>query len=116
MKLNVQQRFERLNLYGLDQGLSYFVRLTDLKSTQHLRARLALVLRHPGGVSDPLHSELKQLFSISGLSVRNDNRHDTKRQIQQLIRRIMSDISGIIAKVLVPQAAQPHGELRLQGQ
>jgi hypothetical protein len=88
MKLNAQRRFERLNLYGLVQGLSYVVRLNDPKSTQHLRARLASVLRHPGGMSDPLHSELKQLFAISGLWVRNDNRHDTKRQIQQLIRRI----------------------------
>ena len=44
MKLNAQQRFERLNLYGLVQGLSYVVRLNDLKTAQYLRARLALVL------------------------------------------------------------------------
>jgi hypothetical protein len=65
MKLNAQQRFERLNLYGLVQGLSYVVRLNDLKTAQHLRARLALVLRHPGGLVKPLHAELKKLFAVS---------------------------------------------------
>jgi hypothetical protein len=83
------QRAVRLQLYGLVRSLSYVVRLNDLNTAQHLRARLAWVLRHPGGMSDPLHAELKQLFAISGLGVRNDNRHDTKRQIQQLIRRIL---------------------------
>ena len=38
----------------------------------------------------PLHAELKQLFAISGVWVRNvGDRHDTKRQILQIIRRIV---------------------------
>jgi len=90
MKSNAQQRFERLNLYGLVLGLSYVVRLDDLKTVQHLRARLAWVLRQPSGLAKPLHAELKQLFAISGVWVRNvGDRHDTKRQILQIIRRII---------------------------
>ena len=84
MKLNAHQRFERLNLYGLVQSLSYVVRLNDLKTAQHLRVRLALVLRHPSGLAKPLHAELTQLFAISGVWVRNvGDRHQTKRHIQQ---------------------------------
>jgi hypothetical protein len=62
----------------------------DLKTAQHFRARLALVLRHPKGLAKPLHAELTQLFAVSGVWVRNvRDRHDTKRQIRQLIRRIL---------------------------
>jgi len=90
MKSNAQQRFERLNPYGLVLGLSYVVRLNDLKTAQHLRARLARVLRQPSGRAKRLHAELKQLFAISGVWVRNvGDRHDTKRQILQIIRRII---------------------------
>jgi hypothetical protein len=89
MKLNAQQSLERPKLYGLVQSLSYVVRLNDIKTAQHLRVRLALALRHPGGLAKPLHTELKELFAISGVWVRDGNRHDTKRQIRQLIRRII---------------------------
>ena len=90
MKSKAQQNLERLNLYGLVQGLSYVVRLDDLKTAQHLRARLAWVLRQPSGRAKRLHAELKQLFAISGVWVRNvGDRHDTKRQILQIIRRII---------------------------
>jgi hypothetical protein len=79
MKSNAEQRFERLNPYGLVLGLSYVVRLNDLKTAQHLRVRLAWVLRQPSGLAKPLHAELKQLFAISGVWVRNvGDRHDTK--------------------------------------
>ena len=79
MKLNAHQRLERLNLYGLVQSLSYVVRV-----------RLALVLRQPKGLAKSLHAELTQLFAISGVWVRNvSDRHDTKRHIQELIRRIL---------------------------
>jgi hypothetical protein len=41
----------------------------------------------------PLHDDLKELFEISGLWVRNvGSRHDTKRQIQQLVRRIIHSL------------------------
>jgi hypothetical protein len=90
IKSNAEQNIERLNLYGLVQGMSYVVRLNDLKTTQHLRVRLALVLRHPAGLAKPLNAELKELFAISGVWVRNvGDRHDTKRQILQIIRRII---------------------------
>ena len=99
MKLNAQQRFERLNLYGLVQGLSYVVRLNDLKTAQHLRVRLAFVLRNSGGLAKPLHAEIKKLFVISGVWVRNvGDRHQTKRQILQIIRRIIPRLKGPIAR------------------
>ena len=99
MKLNAQQRFERLNLYGLVQGLSYVVRLNDLKTAQHLRARLALVLRHPGGPAKPLHAELKELFAVSGVWIRNvGDRHQTRRNIQATIRRIIPRLKRPLAR------------------
>jgi hypothetical protein len=89
-KLNAQQRAQRLHLYGLVQGLSYVVRLNDLKTAQHLRAKLAWVLRRPHNLAKPLHDDVKELFVISGLWVRNaGNRHDTKLQIRRFIRRIV---------------------------
>jgi hypothetical protein len=94
MKLKAPQNLERLNLYGLVQGLSYVIRLNNLKTAQHLRARLGWVLRHQGGLAKPLHAELKELFAISGLWVRNvGDRHDTKQQTQRLIRRIISRLN-----------------------
>jgi hypothetical protein len=46
--------------------------------------------RQPSGLAKPLHAELKQLFAISGVWVRNvGDRHDTTRQILQIIRRIV---------------------------
>ena len=90
MNSNVQQRSEGLNLYGLVQNLSYVVRLNDLKTAQHLRARLAWALRRPHNLVKPLHGDLKELFEISGLWLRNvGDRHDTKRQVQRTIRRIL---------------------------
>ena len=90
MKFNAHQRLVRLNPYGLVQSLSYVVRLNDLKTAQRLRVRLALVLRHPKGRAKSLHAELTQLFAISGVWVRNvGDRHQTKRLIQELIRRIL---------------------------
>jgi hypothetical protein len=89
--LNAQQRAQRLHLYGLVQSLSYVVRLNDLKTAQHLRARLIGVLSRPHNLAKPLHDDLKELFEISGLWVRNvGNRHDIKLQIQRLIRRIIT--------------------------
>ena len=88
--MNAQQLAQRLHLYGLVQSLSYVVRLNDLKTAQHLRAKLAWALRRPHNLAKPLHDELKELFEISGLWVRNvGNRHDIKLQIQRLIRRIV---------------------------
>ena len=88
-RLNVQQRAQQLQLYGLVQGLSYVVRLNDFKTAQHLRAKLAWVLRRPHNLTKPQHHDLKELFGISGLWVRDvGNRHDIELQIRRLIRRI----------------------------
>ena len=93
MKLNAQQRAVRLHLYGLVRSLSYVVRLNDLKTAQHLRVRLAWVLRRPHGLARPLHGDVKELFEISGLWVRNvGNRHDLSLQIRRLIRRIVERV------------------------
>jgi hypothetical protein len=89
MKLTAQQRAIRLQLYGLVQSLSYVVRLNDLKTAQHFRARLAWVLRRPHDLAKPLHGDLRELFEISGLWVRNvGERRDLKLQIRRLILRI----------------------------
>src|SRR5262245_48722580 len=95
MKLNAQQQDERLRLYGLVQSISYVVRLNDLKTAQHLRARLALALRRPVKLTKLLHDELEELLEISGVWVRNlGDRHDAKGKIQQLNRRIIPRLKG----------------------
>jgi hypothetical protein len=87
-RLNAQQRAQRLQLYGLVQSLSYVVRLSDFKTAQLLRAKLAWVLRRPHNLTKPQHSDVKELL-ISGLWVRNiGNRHDIGLQIRRLIGRI----------------------------
>ena len=99
MKLNAHQRLERLNLYGLVQSLSYVVRLNDLKTAQRLRVRLALVLRQPKGLAKSLRAELTQLFAISGVWVRNvGDRHQTRRNIQGIIRRIIPRLKRPLAR------------------
>ena len=90
MKSNAQRRSEGLNPYGLVQSLSYVIRLNDLKTAQHFRARLAWGLRRTPDLARPLRGDLKELFEISGLWVRNvGKRHALKLQIQRLIRRII---------------------------
>ena len=86
----MRQRAQRLHLFGLVQSLSYVVRLNDLKTTQHLRARLGGVLRRPHNLPKPLHDDLNDLWEISGLWVRNvGNRQEIKPQISRLISRIV---------------------------
>ena len=85
MKVSARQRAVRLQLYGLVRSLSYVVRLNDLKTAQHFRARLALVLRRPSDLAKP-DGDLTELFETIGLWVRNvGNRYDTKLQIRRLI-------------------------------
>jgi hypothetical protein len=93
LKSNAQQRFEGLHLYGLVQSLSYVVRLNDLKTAQHIRAKLACVLRRRFNLAKPLRGDLKELFEISGLWVRNvGKRHALRLQIRRLIRRIIQRV------------------------
>jgi hypothetical protein len=88
-RLNAQQRAQQLQVYGLVQGLSYVIRLSDFKTAQHLRAKLAWFLGHPHNLTKPQHHDLKELFTISGLWVRNvGDRHGIELQIRRLIRRI----------------------------
>jgi hypothetical protein len=85
-----QQQAQRLHLCGLVRSLSYVVRLNDLKTAQNLRARLAWVMRRPHDLSSPPRGDLRELFAISGLWVRNvGKRQDLKLQIRRLIRRIV---------------------------
>ena len=93
MNLSAEQRAQRLYLYGLLRSLSYVVCLNDIKTAQHFRARLAWALRGPNNLAKPLHGDLKELFEISGLWVRNvGKRHALKLQIQRLIRRIVQRV------------------------
>ena len=93
MKPSAEQRAGRLQLYGLVRSLSYVVRLSDIKTAQHFRAKLAWVLRGAHNLAMPLHGDLKELFEISGLWVRNvGERHALKLQIRRLIRRIVERI------------------------
>ena len=95
------------------QGLSYVVRLNDLKTAQHLRARLALVLRHPSGLAKPLHAELKELLEISGAWVRNvGNRHDTKQHIQRLIQYIIAPLKSPLAPGKLAAVRAPRVVMR----
>jgi hypothetical protein len=85
-KVGAKQRARRLHLYGLVQSLSAS---NDFKTAQHLRAKLAWVLRRPHNLTKPQHHDVKELFAISGLWVRNvGNRHDIELQIRRLIGRI----------------------------
>jgi hypothetical protein len=94
--LNAQQLARRLHLYGLVQGLGYVVRLNDFKTGQHLRAKLAWVLRRPHNLTKPQHHDVKELFEISGLWVRNvGDRHEIKLQIRRLISRIVPGLRAI---------------------
>ena len=77
-RLSAQQRAQRLHLYGLVQGLSYVVRLNDFKTAQHRRAKLDWVPRRPHTLTKSQYHDVKDLFEISGLWVRNvGNRHET---------------------------------------
>ncbi len=87
MPINVAQG---LHVYGLVQSLGYIVRLNDFKTAQHLRAKLDWVLRRPRTLTKLQHRDLKELFEVSGLWVRNvGNRHETQLQTRRLIGRIV---------------------------
>ena len=114
MKLNALQRAQRLHLYGLVQSLSYLVRLNDFKTAQNIRARLAWVLRKPSDLAKARRDELDDLFEATGQWVRNiGNRHETKLQIQELIRGIVRDLkSSDLATDNSLHATRPFRECR----
>jgi hypothetical protein len=85
MPRDLPKQFELLS--GRVKALRYAIRLDDFRLAQRRRMGLAAYLRHLEG---PLREDIVRLFEISGLWLRNvGDRHQTKRQIQQIIRRII---------------------------
>jgi hypothetical protein len=85
MPRDLPKRFELLS--SRVKALRYAVRLNDFRLAQRLRMGLAAYLRHLEG---PLHEDIVRLLEISGSWLRNvGDRHQTKRQIQQIIRSIL---------------------------
>jgi hypothetical protein len=84
MSNDLRNRFE---LSRRMKALRNAIRLDNFRLAQHLRMGLAASLRHLEG---SLRDDVAQLFEISGHWLRNDgDRHQTKRQIQRLVRRIL---------------------------
>ena len=74
-------------LSGRVKALRFAVRLDNFRRAQRLRTGLAAYLRH---LEKPLRDDVARLFEISGLWLRNvGDRHETKRQVQRMIRRIL---------------------------
>ena len=74
-------------LSGRVKTLRLAVDLDNFRLAQRLRMGLAAYLRH---LERPLRDDVARLFEISGLWLRNvGDRHDTKRQVQRMIRRIL---------------------------
>ena len=74
-------------LSGRVKALRLAVRLDNFRRAQRLRMGLAAYLRH---LEKPLRDDVARLFEISGLWLRNvGDRHETKRQVQRMIRRIL---------------------------
>ena len=69
------------------KALRRAVRVDNFRLAQRLRRGLALYLRH---LKEPLRNDVERLVRVSGVWVRNvGDRHDTKRQVQRMIRRIL---------------------------
>ena len=69
------------------KALRLAVRVDNFRLVQHLRMGLVLYLKHLG---QSLRSDVARLFEVSGVWVRNaGERHQTKRQVLQVIRRII---------------------------
>ena len=74
-------------LSGRVKALRLAVDLDNFRLAQRLRMGLVAYLRH---LERPLRDDVARLFEISGLWLRNvGDRHDTKRQVQRMIRRIL---------------------------
>jgi hypothetical protein len=85
MSSDLEKRIELLA--SRVKGLRHAVRLDNFRRAQQLRMGLAAHLKDFEG---PLRDDVAQLFEISGLWLRNvGDRHDAKRQVQQIIRRII---------------------------
>jgi hypothetical protein len=90
------------------RALCRAVRVDNIRLAQRLRVGLGLYLKHLEG---PLRNDVGRLFEVSGLWVRNiGNRHQTKRDIQRISRRIIQRLHPLIAEAprLLVEKAGPH--------
>ena len=85
MSSDVHERIELLA--NRVNGLRHAVRLDNFRLAQRLRVGLAAYVQDLEG---PLRDDIAQLYEITGVWLRNvDDRHEAKRQIQKMIRRII---------------------------
>jgi hypothetical protein len=74
------------------KALRRTVRVDNFRLAQRQRMGLALYLRH---LEEALRRDVARLLQVSGLWVRNvGDRHQTKRQIQLIIRRIIQRLDA----------------------
>jgi hypothetical protein len=90
------------------RALCRAVRADNIRLAQRLRVGLGLYLKH---LEEPLRNDVGRLFEVSGLWVRNiGDRHQTKRNIQRISRRIIQRLHPLIAEAprLLVEEAGPH--------
>jgi hypothetical protein len=87
---------------GLQKGLQFLaarvnalrraVRVNNIRLAQRLRMGLGLYLKH---LEEPLRNDVRRLFEVSGLWVRNiGDRRQTKQHIQRISRRIIQRVDA----------------------
>ena len=77
------------------KALRRAVRVDNFRLAQRPRMGLVLYLKH---LEQPLRNDVARLFEVSGLWVRNvGDRHQTKRNIQQISRRIVQRLQPFVA-------------------
>jgi hypothetical protein len=85
------------------KALQRAVRVDNFRLAQRLRMGLGLYLKH---LEEPLRNDVRRLFEVSGLWVRNvGDRHHTKRQIQRIIRRVIQRLDAPIEQLDVKKWA-----------
>jgi hypothetical protein len=92
------------------------VRVDNIRLAQRLRVGLGLYLKH---LEEPLRNDVGRLFEVSGLWVRNiGDRHQTKRNIQRISRRIIQRLHPLIAEAprLLVEEAGPHGRFSVEAE
>ena len=87
------------------KALRRAVRVDNFRLAQRLRMGLVLYLRHLG---EPLRKDIARLVDVSGVWVRNvGERHQTKRQVLQIIRRVIPRLEHPPARLL-PLSIRPE--------
>ena len=77
------------------KALRRAVHVDNFRLVQRLRMGLVPYVRH---LEQPLRNDVARLFEVSGLWVRNvGNRHETKRNIQRISRRIIQQLNSFVA-------------------